>query len=217
MDSILGKAEETLEKVQKLLSPMKSRPLDLIVLPECALIGYHFPNKSALFPLSESPDGWTFQQMSSIAKEFNSYVICGYVEKSLKSDINEDCNEVDKYDLYNTAMLVDREGNLAFSYRKTFRFTVDKRYFTKGQGFSTTTIKNLDGDEFKISIAICMDLNPDEESGASFEEFELGHYLREQRIDLLVCLCAWVDSNPKINKIEEGLNTINYWVIRLLP
>ena len=41
-----------------------------------------------------------------------------------------------------------------------------------------------------------MDINPDSENGHKFEEFELGHYAREENLDLLIMICCWNDSDP---------------------
>jgi len=68
-----------------------------------------------------------------------------------------------------------------------------------------------------VSIAICMDINPDEEANAEFNEFELGHYLRKEEVDLLVLICCWNDSDPKNDSKKNGMKTIEYWMIRLLP
>ena len=62
-----------------------------------------------------------------------------------------------------------------------------------------------------------MDINPDEESDAEFDKFELANYLRISNVDYLILLCAWCDSDPLIDNIESGMKTIDYWIIRLLP
>lgn len=217
VDSILGEPVKTLAKVEALLLPHISTPIDIIVLPECALIGYLFDDAETIFPLAESQDGWHFTQLSSIAKRFNSYVICGYCEKAPipKTSATEkyDKTDVKNWLLYNSAMLIDRQGNFQHNYRKTFRFTPDIRYYTKGQGFSTTTIKNLCGTDLKISIAICMDVNPDEETDSEFDKLELSSYLTQQYVDYLFLICAWNDGTPEC--LDDGSTTLEYWIWRL--
>lgn len=218
LDSVLGQKAETLIKVEALLLPHVDTPIDIIVLPENALTGYLFKDPEAIFPMAESQSGWTFQQMSSIAKRFNAYVVCGYCEKDpipgIASEENYDEADVKNWILYNSAMLIDRQGNFQHNYRKTFRFTPDIRYYTKGPGFSTTFIKNLSGTELKISIAICMDINPDEEASSEFNTFELSTYLTEQYVDYLILICAWNDGTPEVENDADV--TMWYWMIRLL-
>ena len=96
-------------------------------------------------------------------KKFNAYVVCGYPEKELKTELNENFDENDKenFNLYNSAMLIDRSGKLHHNYRKFCYWRTDVKHFFRGPGYSTCLIKNLKGQELKISIAICQDIAGD--------------------------------------------------------
>jgi len=52
-----------------------------------------------------------------LARRLKSYVVCGVVEKrKTENNLNE---------LFNSAYIVDREGKLLMTYRKTFMYEAD--------------------------------------------------------------------------------------------
>lgn len=220
IDSVYGKKEETLTHVEKFLEPYLNTPIDMIVLPEFALNGYIHDE---YFPLAEFQDGWHFQKMSELAKKFNAYVVCGYPEKELKPELanqNVEENNKDSFNQYNSAMLIDRSGKLHHHYRKSCYWKTDIKHFLRGPGYTTCMIKNLKGQDLKISVAICQDIVGDifyieQNQVRPGIEYPLGSFLRDERVDFLIFPTAFC-GNKNYSK-EEGMKWVNFWVKRLLP
>jgi N-carbamoylputrescine amidase len=117
---------------------------DLIVLPEMAATGYLFADPAAVRPVAETPAGETFQALSPVAREAGAWLVCGFVEDAGDR-------------LYNAALVIDRAGKLAFTYRKTLLFEADTAWATPGDsGYRT-----FDTGRGTFGVGICMDLNDD--------------------------------------------------------
>jgi hypothetical protein len=84
--------------------------------------------------------GPTTEAVAKLAKKYNMYVICPIREQA--------GNE-----RYNTAVLIDRKGDVAGYYRKIFVF------WGEGLNLSTEGVKAFDTDFGRISILTCFDLN----------------------------------------------------------
>jgi predicted amidohydrolase len=89
---------------------------------------------------AEPIPGPTTKAVARLAKKYNMYVICPIREQA-----------GDKQ--YNTAVLIDRKGNVAGYYRKVFVF------WGEGLHVSTEGVKAFDTDFGRISILTCFDLN----------------------------------------------------------
>jgi len=89
---------------------------------------------------AESIPGPTTQAVAKLAKQYNMYVIC---------PIREDAGDKQ----YNTAVLIDRKGQISGYYRKVFVF------WGEGLHCSTEGVKVFQTDFGKIAILTCFDLN----------------------------------------------------------
>jgi len=89
---------------------------------------------------AEPIPGPTTEAVAELAKQYNMYVICPIREQA-----------GDKQ--YNTAVLIDRKGQVAGYYRKVFVF------WGEGLHCSTEGVKAFDTDFGRISILTCFDLN----------------------------------------------------------
>jgi hypothetical protein len=89
---------------------------------------------------AEPIPGPTTEAVAELAKQYNMYVICPIREQA-----------GDKQ--YNTAVLIDRKGQVAGYYRKIFVF------WGEGLHCSTEGAKVFDTDFGRISILTCFDLN----------------------------------------------------------
>ena len=89
---------------------------------------------------AEPIPGPTTKAVAELAEQYNMYVICPIREQA-----------GDKQ--YNTAVLIDREGQVADYYRKVFVF------WGEGLHCSTEGVKVFKTDFGKISILTCFDLN----------------------------------------------------------
>lgn len=117
---------------------------DLVVLPEMAATGYLFASEGAARQVAEPPEGETFRALAEVAREAGSWLVAGFVE---------DAGER----LYNAALVIDRSGQLAFTYRKTLLYEADTSWATPGDsGYRT-----FETGRGVFGVGICMDLNDD--------------------------------------------------------
>jgi len=84
--------------------------------------------------------GPTTNAIAKLARQYSMYVICPIVEQAEEKQ-------------YNTAVLIDRKGEVVDSYRKVFV------YWGEGLTPSEEGIKAFETDFGKISILTCFDLN----------------------------------------------------------
>jgi len=88
----------------------------------------------------ETIPGKTTEAIARLAKQYGMYIICPIYEKAR-----------DK--VYNTAVLIDRNGEIADCYRKVFVF------WGEDVNLSEEGVKTFDTDFGKIAILTCFDLN----------------------------------------------------------
>ena len=178
--------------------------IDVLLLPEMAFTGYKFDNRKDIEPYLEAAGvGLTFDWWAQKAKELNWYVFCGYPEKL-----------DDK--MYNSQLVVSREGEFIKSYKKTFLYETDITWADEGPGFETTDITNIGGDTIKVGNGIWMDINP-KEFKAPFEDCEFANFHADNEVDVILFSSNWVDSKEYQSDKEVIKSTLNYWWIRLLP
>lgn len=151
----------------------------MLVLPEMALTGYIFANRSAISHLLEDPENEhggsspSLQLAKELAIRLQCYVVVGCpikVSSSLEKAVS--CYDARSIiigvgnkvkaaapqvteNCYNAALLVDAQGHLVHVFRKHFSYKDDKRWAIEGPGFETVTLPDLG----RVCIAICMDLN----------------------------------------------------------
>jgi hypothetical protein len=124
-----GKHDEKLKLAVKHLETAGQESVDIACLPE------EFAGITA-----EPIPGPTTRAVARLAKKHHMYIICPIREQA-----------GDKQ--YNTAVLIDREGNVMGRYRKVFV------YWGEGLHVSTEGVKAFDCDFGRISILTCFDLN----------------------------------------------------------
>lgn len=118
---------------------------DLVVLPEMAASGYVFENRTEAFKAAELPEGPTFQALSPVAVTYGCWVVAGFPER-------------DKDRLFNSALIINPKGELAFVYRKTLLFETDETWATPGD----SGYRLFDTKWGSFTVGICMDLNDDQ-------------------------------------------------------
>lgn len=197
--------DHNLIQAEKMLSKYTQQDaLDVIMFPETAFTGYCFISKEDIRPhLDEAGTGKTFEFCVNTAKRLNCYVICGYPELFIDPQSKTEI-------MYNSAYVVDRQGNLLLNYRKHLLYDQDYFWAAEGPGFKALTLKNNQGVEFKAAIAICMDIEPFEMK--DLNEFRLAEFCKEEQVDVVFLLCAWPDrevTHPEKRTTEEMLH---YWV-----
>lgn len=116
--------------------------IDAVILPEMAFTGYTFDSKDDIRPyLEKAGEGDTFEWCSALAIKLKSYIFCGYPEQ-----------DGDK--MFNSQLVVDREGKFVKSYKKAYLYTTDEVWADEGPGFDTMEIINHQGKSVKIGHGI---------------------------------------------------------------
>jgi len=191
LNPILHQVEENITRANTILSKLpKSSPIDLLILPELAFTGYNFPNKTAispyLEPLNKLGPSITWAQKTS--QRLGCFTVLGYPQY------------VDESKLYNSAIVINPQGEIIHNYNKSFLYETDEAYgASEGSGFKSFEIFN----GIKASIGICMDLNP-YKFEAPFNAFEFSGHCYSEDVKLVICPMAWLHS--KSPSIADGLS-----------
>jgi predicted amidohydrolase len=126
------------------LAERAAEGVDLCVLPEMAVSGYVFPDAAAVRQVAERPDGPTARALAAVARRRGCWLVAGFAEDAGDR-------------LYNSALVFDRDGGLAFVYRKTLLYDADLPWATPGDsGYAA-----FDTGVGRFGVGICMDLNDD--------------------------------------------------------
>jgi protein N-terminal amidase len=203
--------EGNIKKLENLLKDYSEKDkIDVVLFPEMALTGYIFDNREDVFPyLEQFNKGITFEFCSNLAKRLKSYVLLGYAEKwkNLETDIEE---------LYNSCMIVDKNGNALPSYRKHFLYELDENWSLEGSDFGCMELETHSGILVKAGIGICMDINP-KQFKAPWDKMEFSNHCFNNNVDIILFLTNWIDNEPELNTSKEVMRQLNYWVCRLQP
>ena len=138
-EGVTKKVEKNLEILQRAAKSAAEQGARLLICTEMFLTGYNIGD--AVYDLAESVDGPASQHAAAIAREADTALLYGYPER-------------DGDRVYNSAILIDRNGKTLANYRKTHLYgSEENRLFQKGDKFAVT---ELDG--MKIGILICYDV-----------------------------------------------------------
>ncbi|MEK6781214.1 MAG: carbon-nitrogen hydrolase family protein [Bacteroidota bacterium] len=130
--------QENLQQFSTLIAQAGTQKADIVCLPEgITIVG----TKENYVSASEPIPGTSTQFLGNIARQHHLYIVAGLLER--EGDI-----------VYNTSVLIDREGNLAGKYRKVSlpREEIDGG-ITPGNSFPV-----FDTDFGKIGMMICWDV-----------------------------------------------------------
>lgn len=165
MDMALGRVEENFALAEAMIRQSVAEKPDVIVLPETWNTGF-FPDN--VRELADKDGARTKAVIGALAKELAVNIVAGSVAN------------VRDGQLYNTALVFDREGNCVAEYDKTHLFSPmgEDKVFTPGDHLCRFT---LDGAH--CGIIICYDLR--------FPE--LTRSLAVQGLDVLFVVSQWPD------------------------
>jgi N-carbamoylputrescine amidase len=144
MSSREGDRDHNVQKAcKKIEEAVQERP-DIIVLPEFFNTEY-FPQYRdyKYLEYAEKEDGYTISQMKELSKKYAVHIIATIYEDETPGFY------------YDTAMVIDAEGNIVGKYRKVHPAAVkslEKIYFKRGSRFNVFTING-----WKVGIIICYD------------------------------------------------------------
>ncbi|SCU99241.1 LADA_0H18470g1_1 [Lachancea dasiensis] len=201
----IGHIGETIARVDSLVSRIGNYKPDIVVFPEFALSGYNFRSRSHIQQhLSSSQQGPAWDLCQQISKCLSCVTVMGYPE-----DPADGTNHI-----YNSVIVVNSEGQLAFNYRKSFLYDTDEQWGCSENplGFQTFDLpfanRAIDADglvhdvTIKSAVGICMDLSP-YKFEAPFQSFEFSSFHAENLTELILFPMAWLNSASVTKKSEN--------------
>ncbi|KAK3195907.1 hypothetical protein K4F52_000774, partial [Lecanicillium sp. MT-2017a] len=208
----VGDVNNNLNRADAVLSKGAPDDLDLLVLPELAFSGYNFKSLQEITPFLEpSGSGITSLWARTIALKYDCSVLAGYPEKV---DVSPKWPTGPEY--YNSAILVNGDGETVANYRKSFLYYTDESWALEGNGFYGGWIPGFGN----TAMGICMDLNP-YKFEAPWHAFEFAFHILEMQANLVIVSMAWMtrEEPRQFSRMpnEPDLNTLTYWVARLEP
>ncbi|TFK23046.1 hydrolase [Coprinopsis marcescibilis] len=215
----LGKVQANIQRARELCSKLQPQALDLVCFPELAFTGYVFDSASDIEPYLEEPRlGPTSQFCSELAKRLHCYVLAGYPERLSRAEHapNDSLRSFSHLNGANSAVMYGRDGEWVANYRKTNLYDTDITWAKPGTGFATL---ELPLPLKKLSLGICMDLNPEREKAWSWETgpYELADHCVNTKTNLLVLLNSWLESPEGEEEDGHDWDTLRYWAARLQP
>lgn len=132
-----GEPTRNLERARKMIATASENKADMIVLPET--IDFAWTHPSA-FEESEPIPGPHSEKLCGWAKEYGIYVCVGLTER--RSDGK----------LFNTALLIDDQGEVLIKYHKINLIEVEQPYYEVGD-----ILRVVDSPWGKIGLNICAD------------------------------------------------------------
>lgn len=205
--STVGRTSELLKRFQNKIINTPKKP-DIVIFPEFALTGYNFHSRDQILPYCCLPNqGPSYELACKVSSMFQCYTVIGYPEKA---------NDGSK--LYNSAVVINPQGEVVFNYRKSFLYQTDEEWdcLENPQGFQNFPLnfKDIAIDEegnvrdvsLKTSIGICMDLSP-YKFKAPFHDYEFATYNVDQGTELIICPMAWLHSTSAIGDNDIELQT----------
>lgn len=137
-DPALGDLEANRREVARLVR--EAPESDLLVLPELANSGYHFPNRDQAALAAEPAEGGAFVELlTTLARERGLILVAGLCERAGER-------------LYNSAVVVGEEGLLGL-YRKLHLFLDEQDLFTPGDlGLPLVEVEGV-----RLGTLICFD------------------------------------------------------------
>jgi predicted amidohydrolase len=140
LDVVVGDVEATAKKISIWTDKAAKEKADVVIFPELILsAGYGLEEK--FYDIAQPVPGPSTEELGKKALEHNMYIIAGIAELDSTGTV------------YNTAVIIGRDGNFVGSYRKTHIFTPTESFFALGAELS---VFNLDFG--CIAIPICYDL-----------------------------------------------------------
>lgn len=139
---VLGSVEENLEATVGLVEEAAAAGSELLVLPELALSGYGFRNREHAAELAEPiPGGRGIRVWRDLARQRRVWLVGGLAEAAPDG-------------LYDSSVLIDRQGEVRSVYRKMHLWSRENLWFDRGQAIGDVVELPFG----RLSMAICFDL-----------------------------------------------------------
>ncbi|PSR90817.1 carbon-nitrogen hydrolase [Coniella lustricola] len=214
-DPQVGDVDNNINRADSVLARAKQDDLsnlDVLILPEMAFSGYNFTSLKHISPFLEYESKGVSSLWARVtALKYNTNVIVGYPEQV---DVSHKWPTSPEY--YNSAVVVNSEGETIANYRKHFLYMIDETWALEGRGFGNEFIPGLG----RTAMGICMDINP-YKFEAPWDAFEFAYHVLEVRANLVIVSMAWLTREEAdtftMTPSEPDMETLAYWVQRLKP
>jgi len=132
----MGDKQVNIRAIEQAIEVAAAARCDLLILPECALTGWLSP---AARTAAEPIPGPVTAMLSHRARQHGLALVVGLEEQEQSR-------------LYNSAVLIDREGSILLKHRKINELAVGLQLYSKG-----TSLKAVELDGVTVGIDICAD------------------------------------------------------------
>lgn len=118
----IGDIEANLEICAHFVKDAARQGVELIVFPECMNVGYLYDSVAHARQVAETVDGRFVSGLAALARQHGMFIASGITEWD---------PEVEK--VFNSGVLLDRQGQLISRYHKQFLATHDQNWFAFGE------------------------------------------------------------------------------------
>lgn len=134
-----GDIASNLAIIEQTAAGARQLQVDVIVFPELFVTGYNIDKQAVM--LAQPLDGDIIRRLKFIAQTHQVAIITGFPERAGQQ-------------VYNAAVAIDKQGQLAGHHRKVFLFgEKEKALFTPGQAFSAFILNG-----YRCAMTICYDI-----------------------------------------------------------
>ena len=140
LDVVLRDVKATITKIAVWVDKAAAAGADVVLFPELILsAGYSLADE--FYDVAEPIPGPAVAKLGEKARQHQLYIIAGLAERDPTGTV------------YNSAVIIGRDGQVAGSYRKSHIFTPTESFFAPG-----TELPVFDLDFGRVAIPICYDL-----------------------------------------------------------
>jgi predicted amidohydrolase len=178
------KPEENIALAKKIIETATSYQPDIIVLPETFKFA-GMPSEMAN-EIAEPVPGPTFHMLSDLAKKGKTHIIAGHMVK-------------ENGKIYNKALIINRQGDLAGSYIK--KYPVEGEILNGIMPGTTTPVFDLDF--ARVGVSVCFDLNwPGLWQDFADQQIEMAFWVSAYEGGFPLQVYAWQFRYPIVTSVQ---------------
>lgn len=140
--AILGNLDRNIELLRYYTQEAVRQGSELVVFPECMNTGYLFDSAKHCAELAETLSGAYVNAIADLCRQYKIYIASGITER-----------DADTSKIYNSGILLNRQGQVVLHYQKQFLATHDQNWFEVG----TKGCPVVDTELGRLGLLICFD------------------------------------------------------------